>query len=98
FVKHDEEKNSLPMQLAWNFCNRFLSLQKTICFLLVWITLLISVALSASAQAPVVVATYEGVINPVSAEYVHDALDFAERSKAQALVIRLDTPGGLDTS
>lgn len=46
----------------------------------------------------VVVATYEGVINPVAAEYLHDALDSAQVGGAQALIVRLDTPGGLDTS
>ncbi|MBI3603791.1 MAG: nodulation protein NfeD, partial [Nitrospirae bacterium] len=50
------------------------------------------------AAAPVVVATYEGVINPVTAEYLHDALAFAETNKAQVLIVQLDTPGGLDTS
>ena len=50
------------------------------------------------AGSHVVVATYEGVINPVSAEYLHDALAFAEAGRAQALIVRLDTPGGLDTS
>lgn len=50
------------------------------------------------AAASVVVATYEGVINPVTAEYLHDALAFAETNKAQALIVQLDTPGGLDTS
>src|SRR5881628_1792203 len=52
----------------------------------------------ALAGTPVAVATYEGVINPVSAEYIHDALAFAQTAGAQALVIQLDTPGGLDTS
>ncbi len=47
---------------------------------------------------PIVVATYEGVINPVTAEYLHDALALAESLQAQAAVIQLDTPGGLDTS
>lgn len=47
---------------------------------------------------PVVVATYEGVINPVTAEYLHDAMAFAEAKHAQAAILRLDTPGGLDTS
>jgi membrane-bound serine protease (ClpP class) len=47
---------------------------------------------------PVVVATYEGVINPVAAEYLHDAMAFAEAKHAQAAILRLDTPGGLDTS
>ena len=50
------------------------------------------------AGAHVVVATYEGVINPVAAEYLHDALAFAESNHAQALILKLDTPGGLDTS
>ena len=53
---------------------------------------------ASGAGSHVVVATYEGVINPVAAEYLHDALAFAESSHAQALVLKLDTPGGLDTS
>ena len=46
----------------------------------------------------IVVANYEGVINPVAAEYLHDALALAHSSGAQALIFKLDTPGGLDTS
>src|SRR4029079_6830130 len=46
----------------------------------------------------VTIATYDGVINPVAAEYLHDALASAEADKAQALVIALNTPGGLDSS
>ncbi len=46
----------------------------------------------------IVVATYEGVINPVAAEYLNDALTMAQATSAQAVVLRLDTPGGLDTS
>jgi membrane-bound serine protease (ClpP class) len=52
----------------------------------------------ASADPFVVLATYEGVINPVCTEYLHDALVSAQMNGAQALVIRLNTPGGLDTS
>jgi membrane-bound serine protease (ClpP class) len=55
-------------------------------------------ASTAGASSPIVVATYEGVINPVAAEYLHDALTFAETNGAQTLVVQLDTPGGLDTS
>lgn len=51
-----------------------------------------------ASVGPVVVATYEGVINPVAAEYLHDALSEAHTLGASALVIKLDTPGGLDTS
>ncbi len=46
----------------------------------------------------IIVATYEGVINPVAAEYLHDALEYTQTSNAQALILKLDTPGGLDTS
>ncbi len=63
------------------------------------LVLLAALALPAhAATGPVVVATYEGVINPVSAEYFEDALLHAEGRGAQALIFRLDTPGGLDTS
>lgn len=50
------------------------------------------------AESFVMLATYDGVINPVSAEYLHDALVSAQEDGAQALIIRLNTPGGLDTS
>jgi len=59
---------------------------------------LLLAASSAWADSTVVVATYEGVINPVTAEYFHDALAFAEANRAQAIIWQLDTPGGLDTS
>lgn len=62
------------------------------------LTALCTAPLPARAESFVVVATYDGVINPVSAEYLHDALVFAQESTAQALIIRLNTPGGLDTS
>src|ERR1051325_1057381 len=50
------------------------------------------------AESSVVLATYDGVINPVSAEYLHDALVSALEDRAQAVIFRLNTPGGLDTS
>ena len=70
-------------------------------FLLILALLLITTwpTRSASSAEPfVTVAAYDGVINPVAAEYLHDALASAEADKAQALVIALNTPGGLDTS
>jgi len=64
------------------------------------IVLLVLLAVPPAIQAEpfVALATYDGVINPVSAEYLHDALAWAEENGAQALVIALNTPGGLDTS
>ena len=46
----------------------------------------------------VFVATYEGVINPVAAEYIAEVISEATLNQGEALVIQLDTPGGLDTS
>jgi membrane-bound serine protease (ClpP class) len=52
----------------------------------------------AQESGPVYVATVEGVINPVQASYVKRVIDQAEQQGAQAVVLQLDTPGGLDTS
>lgn len=41
---------------------------------------------------------YSGVINPVASEYVDKGLEKARAMNAQALVLQLDTPGGLDKS
>ena len=59
---------------------------------------LIITDISAAQAGEFVVATYEGVINPVAAEYLHDALASAQSSGAHGLIVKLDTPGGLDTS
>src|SRR5436853_4259111 len=61
--------------------------------------LLLSSSASPAANSELVyVATYEGVINPVAAEYINHVLTEAQEGTAAAVVIRLDTPGGLDTS
>jgi membrane-bound serine protease (ClpP class) len=50
-------------------------------------------------DAPVVdVLTFEGAIQPITAEIFTKAIDRAERDHREALVVRLDTPGGLDSS
>ncbi len=43
-------------------------------------------------------AEVEGVIGPVTAEFILRALDRAEKRHADVVVIGLDTPGGLDES
>ena len=61
--------------------------------------LLLPLPASSSVGSELVyVATYEGVINPVAAEYINHVLTEAQEGAAAAVVIRLDTPGGLDTS
>lgn len=47
---------------------------------------------------PVLWAHLDDVIGPVSARYLVDAMRDAQSRRAAALVIELDTPGGLDTS
>lgn len=51
-----------------------------------------------SPRGAVHVGTYEGVINPVAAEYISHVLAVAQEAGAVAVILRLDTPGGLDTS
>jgi membrane-bound serine protease (ClpP class) len=48
--------------------------------------------------APVVVVPLDGAIGPASADFVSRAIKKAAKDKAQLVVIRMDTPGGLDTS
>lgn len=44
------------------------------------------------------ILTADGAIGPVIANYIDRGLDDAEEASARAAVIRLDTPGGLDSS
>lgn len=50
---------------------------------------------AAEPQNPVVRLRIEGIINPVVAEYVVESLKKAADKKAAAVLIELDTPGGL---
>jgi membrane-bound serine protease (ClpP class) len=69
-----------------------------------WLLLVAGLLLAAdpTAQAQgtrgIVVVEVDGVITPMMADHVRDALDLAEREGHQALLVELDTPGGLDTS
>ncbi len=62
------------------------------------IALFLSPAFPAEQKGKVMVITVDGVINPVSAEFIEKNIDRASGMNAAALVIELDTPGGLDTS
>src|SRR5262247_4629078 len=61
--------------------------------------LLAALAVPSVAAAPRVdVLTLDGVISPVTVRLVESAVEQSRARGAQALVIRLDTPGGLEKS
>ena len=60
--------------------------------------LLIGHGLASETAPPIHVLSVADVINPVSAEYITESLKVAIQQGAQALIIQLDTPGGLDKS
>jgi membrane-bound serine protease (ClpP class) len=60
--------------------------------------LLVAPASAGAAPAPVAKIEIEGVISPVTLRLVGLAIDRAQAEGAQALVIQLDTPGGLERS
>ena len=48
--------------------------------------------------ADIIVIRVNGVVNPVMSEFISKNIDMADKDNAEAVVIELDTPGGLDTS
>lgn len=54
--------------------------------------------LYATNSKQVMVITINGVINPVASEFISKSIKKANEKKYEALIIELDTPGGLDTS
>lgn len=55
-------------------------------------------ASTATVSGPIHVIEVEGSVNPGSAKYILQHIGQAEKDKAQCLIIRLDTPGGLETA
>src|SRR4051794_13945539 len=62
-----------------------------------WIVIASTLALAAPSSE-IRVLKIDGVINPLSARYLERELDHASRDKAQAVVLELNTPGGLESS
>jgi len=58
----------------------------------------VSIGARAAAPATIDVLIAKGVVNPILADYIERGIEEAEESNALAVIIQLDTPGGLDTS
>ncbi len=54
--------------------------------------------LQASAQSTVLLLDIKGAIGPASSDYVHRGLERARVQQAPLVILRLDTPGGLDAA
>ena len=66
--------------------------------LLVIVLLLMVWPANAFGTDGIIVVKIEGAINPVVAEFVANEIRSANTSSEELIVIRMDTPGGLDTS
>lgn len=73
-----------------------LKLLKFISFILVSV-LYLSIAKAATAPN-VYVLEVNGAISPAIAEYIDNGLNSAKKNQADAIILQLDTPGGLDKS
>ncbi|GMR04676.1 MAG: nodulation protein NfeD [Thermodesulfobacteriota bacterium] len=64
----------------------------------VFLFLLLSPAPSEGAQGEIHYVYADGIINPVMAEFLTGSIKEAAEAKASAVIIEMDTPGGLDLS
>src|SRR5262245_46842766 len=63
-----------------------------------WAAAALAALAAAPAGADIPVVELVGVVHAVSAGHVVDAIDAADAAGAPLVVLRLDTPGGLDTA
>ena len=80
---------------------RVLRLSGLVCLLAGWLLLALTSVVAAPPRqaAPLVkVIDFDAEVNPITAGYVRRAIADAEQANAAALVIRINTPGGMMSS
>ena len=74
-------------------------MKRAVPILLLGLLAILSGAITVRANGPTVtVLDIDGTINPIVVDYLERGIEQAEQEAASALIIQLDTPGGLDTS
>jgi len=72
---------------------------RRILLILIGLLLATSIAVNVQAASPRIdVLKVKGTINPVLVDYISRGIEEAEDNNAEALIIQMDTPGGLDTA
>ncbi len=63
-----------------------------------WLVMAAANSTNAVSSPRIIQLEIEGPIGPATSDYVADELDYAQEAKAPLVILRLDTPGGLDTA
>jgi len=72
--------------------------KSSIITLLIGLGLLFNIAQGINEKNSIIQLTIEDVIGPATDDYVERALETAAQDQAELVIIRMDTPGGLDTA
>ena len=76
---------------SWRGLGRFLAL-------VIGAVLLCLAPAATAAPAPIIILNLDGAVGPATADYVTKGLRTAAARNAPLVILRMDTPGGLDTS